>query len=199
MHPVSCIHILTRHYLIALLPDCLPPDSRMAVKTPRPCVRNAYNAGWDFVIPQWPYPAPCIPHGRAFRSMSRTFSLGSGLPSRDPVPGPGFHGAPGTGHPAPGTGYPVPDPVRRRGPNTGHRRPSPATGKHAHRVCILHPSLSPDGQAGGLLGRMGRRRDVGDGGDFDVSPSREVGNGDGRPGRRLGPHVTSVHLIDPGE
>jgi hypothetical protein len=43
----------------------------------------------------------------------------------------------GTGYLAPGTWYPAPEPVRRRGPNTEHRRPSPATGKRAHRVCRI--------------------------------------------------------------
>jgi hypothetical protein len=42
----------------------------------------------------------------------------------------------GTGYLAPGTRYPAPKPVRRRGPNTEHRRPSPATRKRAHEVCI---------------------------------------------------------------
>jgi hypothetical protein len=39
-----------------------------------------------------------------------------------------------------GTWYPAPEPVRRRGLNTEHRRPSPATGKRAHGFasCILH-------------------------------------------------------------
>jgi len=46
----------------------------------------------------------------------------------------------GTGYLAPGTWYPAPEPVRRRGPNTEHRRPSPATGKRAHGVCILYPA-----------------------------------------------------------
>jgi len=43
---------------------------------------------------------------------------------------------PGIGYLAPGTWYPAPEPVRRRGPNTDHRRPSLATGKRAHQVCI---------------------------------------------------------------
>ena len=43
----------------------------------------------------------------------------------------------GTGYLTPGTWYPAPEPVRRRGPNTEHRRPSPATGKRAHRVCRM--------------------------------------------------------------
>jgi hypothetical protein len=30
----------------------------------------------------------------------------------------------GTGYLAPGTWYPAPEPVRRRGPNTEHRRPA---------------------------------------------------------------------------
>jgi hypothetical protein len=46
----------------------------------------------------------------------------------------------GTGYLAPGNWYPAPEPNRRRGPNTEHRRPSPATGKRAHRVCILYPA-----------------------------------------------------------
>jgi hypothetical protein len=57
---------------------------------------------------------------------------------RRQVPGTGSQVL-GTGHRALGTGYLVPDPVRRRGPDTEPRRPSPAIGKCAHRVCILHP------------------------------------------------------------
>jgi hypothetical protein len=34
---------------------------------------------------------------------------------------------------------PCPSSLHGRGPNTEHRRPSPAPGKRAHRVCILHP------------------------------------------------------------
>ena len=37
--------------------------------------------------------------------------------------------------------YPVPD--QRQGPNTEHRRPSLATGKRAHGVCILYPASIP--------------------------------------------------------
>jgi len=43
----------------------------------------------------------------------------------------------GTGYLAPGTWYPAPEPNRRQGPNTEHRRPSPPTGKRAHRVCMM--------------------------------------------------------------
>jgi len=45
---------------------------------------------------------------------------------------------PGSRSRVPGTWDPGPD--RRRGPNTEHRRPSPATEKRAHRVCILYPA-----------------------------------------------------------
>jgi hypothetical protein len=54
---------------------------------------------------------------------------------RRQVPGTGYPVS-GTGYLAPGTWYPAPEPVRRRGPNTEHRRPSPPTGKRAHRVCM---------------------------------------------------------------
>ena len=76
-----------------------------------------------------PTPAPeagaseeflCIPRVRVFRRQ---------------VPGTGYPVS-GTGYLAPGTWYPAPEPVRRRGPNTEHRRPSPPTGKRAHRVCM---------------------------------------------------------------
>jgi hypothetical protein len=42
-------------------------------------------------------------------------------------------------HLAPGTWYPAPEPNRRRRPDTEHRG-LPATGKRAHRVCILYPA-----------------------------------------------------------
>ena len=45
---------------------------------------------------------------------------------------------PGSGYLAPGTRYLVPN--RRRGPDTEHRRPSLATEKRAHGVCILYPA-----------------------------------------------------------
>jgi len=54
-----------------------------------------------------------------------------------------FHGrGPDTEHREPSrkARYPAPEPVRRRGPNTEHRRPSLATGKRAHRRCILDPA-----------------------------------------------------------
>ena len=51
-----------------------------------------------------------------------------------------WYRVPGPGYLAPGTWYPAPEPVRRRGPNTEHRRPGPATGKRAPGVCILHPA-----------------------------------------------------------
>jgi hypothetical protein len=54
---------------------------------------------------------------------------------RRQVPGTGCPVS-GTGYLAPGTWYPAPEPVRRRGPNTEHRRPSPPTGKRAHQVCM---------------------------------------------------------------
>jgi len=44
---------------------------------------------------------------------------------RRQVPGTGYQVS-GTGYLVPGTGYPAPEPVRRRGPDTEHRRPSPA-------------------------------------------------------------------------
>jgi hypothetical protein len=47
----------------------------------------------------------------------------------------------GTGYLAPGTRYPAPKPVRRRGPNTEHRGPSPATRKRAHRVCMMQDRI----------------------------------------------------------
>jgi hypothetical protein len=47
------------------------------------------------------------------------------------------------GYLVPGTGYPAPEPNRRRGPNTEHRGPSPATRKRTHRVCILYPVTEP--------------------------------------------------------
>ena len=43
----------------------------------------------------------------------------------------------GTGYLAPGTRYPAPEPVRRRGPDTEHRRPSLVTEKRAHGVCKM--------------------------------------------------------------
>ena len=58
-----------------------------------------------------------------------------------PWPRAGYRGpSRGTDYLAPGTWYPAPEPVRRRGPNTEHRRPSPDPGKRAHRVCIMHTS-----------------------------------------------------------
>jgi len=48
----------------------------------------------------------------------------------------------------PGTWYPAPEPVRRRGPNTEHRGPSPATRKRAHRGCILHIPCAGFSKAG---------------------------------------------------
>jgi hypothetical protein len=52
----------------------------------------------------------------------------------------------------PGTWYPASEPVRRRGPNTEHRRPSPATGKRAHRVCIMHTQCARFSKTGAGTG-----------------------------------------------
>jgi hypothetical protein len=56
------------------------------------------------------HPVSCIPRVRVFRRQ---------------VPGTGYPVS-GTGYLAPGTWYPAPEPVRRRGPDTEHRRPGPA-------------------------------------------------------------------------
>jgi hypothetical protein len=74
------------------------------------------HKGGSLPSPQ-PYPASCIPRVRVFRRQ-----------------------VPGTGFQVPGTRHPGPD--QRRGPDTEPRRLSPATGKRAHRVCILHPCSS---------------------------------------------------------
>jgi hypothetical protein len=58
---------------------------------------------------------------------------------RRQVPGTGYPVS-GTGYLAPGTWYPAPEPNQRRGPDSEHRRPSPATGKRAHRVCLVYPT-----------------------------------------------------------
>jgi len=57
-----------------------------------------------------------------------------------------------SGYLVPGTWYPAPEPVRRRGPNTEHRRPSPATGKRAHRVCIMHTQCARFSKTGAGTG-----------------------------------------------
>jgi hypothetical protein len=67
------------------------------------------------------------------------------LPLIPPWPRAGYRGpSRGTGYLVPGTRYPEPEPVRRRGPNTEHRRPRPATGKPAHRVCMMQDRKGSD-------------------------------------------------------
>ena len=67
-----------------------------------------------------------------------------------------WYRVPGPGYLAPGTRDPGPD--QRRGPDTEHRRPSPATGKRAHRVCILYPASGPDSRVHAWGNGRGRTR-----------------------------------------
>jgi len=66
----------------------------------------------------WMQDTGCIPRVRVFRSMRRAFQL-----------------VPGVGYRAPGTQDPI---------NAEARRPSPTTGKRAHRVCMMQDRKGSD-------------------------------------------------------
>ena len=82
-----------------------------------PCPRGPLSSPNGFHALFKPRPLDgCRPRVRVFRSVSQAFRLIARLPRR----------VPGTRHLGPDT---------RDRINTEHRRPSPATGKRAHRVC----------------------------------------------------------------
>jgi hypothetical protein len=142
---------------------------RVSARGPNGTLRQYGQYGQQFITRHLLLVTRCLPRVRVFRRQ---------------VPGTGYQVS-GTGYLAPGTWYPPPEPVRRRGPNTEHRRPSAATGKRAHRVCLLLviPSLRPFSGGPDLF-----RRDQAD---------RLLGLPEGRLGD--GPSLLGTVVQDPEE